>query len=76
MLVETVNEWLPKLLEWLRYSHKVYPVLVHGVPTSIDTSCDSKNVNDNLIDYNLDIITCPKALQSVKFLGNNRHQMP
>ena len=76
VLVETVNEWLPKLSEWLRYSHKAYPVLVHGVPTSFNTSHDGKNVNNNLINYNLDIITCLKALQSAKFLGDNRRQMP
>ena len=74
--IEAVDDWLPRLSEHLWYSHKFYPVLVHGVPVSFDTSRDGKDVNDKLIDYNEDIMARPAALRSVEFLGGNNGRSP
>ena len=75
VLVERMDEWLPKLSDELCYSQKTYPVLVHGVPTSFNTSRDSKDVVEELIGENSDIITHPAAFQSTKFLGNTHGRM-
>ena len=75
VLVERMDEWLPKLSDELHYSQKTYPVLVHGVPTSFNTSRDSEDIVKELIGKNSDIITHPAALQSTKFLGNTHGRM-
>ena len=75
-LIEVVDDGLSRLSEHLWYSHKFYPVLVHGVPVSFDTSRDGKDVNDELINYNTDIMACPVALWSVEFLGGNNSHLP
>ena len=61
-LIEAVDDWLPRLSEHLWYSHTFYPVLVHGVPVSFNTPRDSKDVNDELINYNEDIMAHLVAL--------------
>src|SRR6266481_3607086 len=69
-LAETIDDWLPLCSDRLQYTCKTYPVLVHSVPTTLDTLRSGKDINDHLIEYNTDIITHPSALQSAKFLGN------
>ena len=46
-------------------------MLVRGVPISFDTSRDSIDVNECLVEDNADIFMRPSALQSVKFLEND-----
>ena len=75
VLVEAMDRWLPKLSDGLQYFWKTYPVLIHGVPTSFDMSCDSEDINELLIGDNMDIITHPAALQSAKFLDNTHSRM-
>ena len=75
-LTELIDDWLPELSEQLWYSHKNYPVLVHGFPISFSTSHNSNNVNEYLIEDNMDIFTCLSALRSFKCLGNNGGQAP
>ena len=48
VLVEAIDEWLPNLLDRLIYSQKTYPVIVHGIPTSFNTSWDSKDILEHL----------------------------
>ena len=67
MLIGSIHEWLPQLSDSLTYIPKTYPVLIHGMPTSFDTSHDSPNINA-LLDVNLDIILHPSTLQHVEFL--------
>ena len=40
-LTSSINKWLPKLSDGLTFIHKTYPVLIHGIPTSFDTSRNS-----------------------------------
>ena len=75
VLVERMDEWLPKLSNGLRYSQPTYPVLIHGVPTSFDASRDSEDVNEQLIGDNIDTIMHPVALRSTKFLGGTHSQL-
>ena len=75
VLVERMDEWLPKLSNGLRYSQPTYPVLIHGVPTSFDASHNSKDVNEQLISDNIDTITHPAALWSPKSLGGTHSQL-
>ena len=56
MLVENIDRWLPILSKWLWYTCKTYPILIHRVPTSFDTSRDSEDVNHHLLALNTDII--------------------
>ena len=65
MLVESISEWLPKLSKGLVYSHKAYPILVHGVPTHFDTSHGSEDVHD-LLEYNTDIIMRQSTLLGIE----------
>ena len=69
-LIGLIHEWLPQLSDGLTYIPKTYPVLIHGVPTSFDTSHDSPDINA-LLDVNLDIIPHPSTLQHVEFLIRN-----
>ena len=69
-LINSISVWLPKLLGSLTYIPKTYPVLVHGVPTSFDRSCDSSDIH-TLLDTSLDIITHPCSLQHAEFLIHN-----
>ena len=75
VLVERMDEWLPKLSDGLQYSQPTYPVLIHGVPTSFDASRNSEDVNEQLIGDNIDTITHPAALRSTKFLGGTHSQL-
>ena len=70
--MEAIDEWLPNLSDQLIYSRKTYPVIVHGIPTSFDTSWDSKDILEHLIDYNSDIFEHPSAILGTKFLGGKR----
>ena len=67
MLVQTVPSWLPKLSNQLTYSVQTYPVLIHGMPSNFETSCDSPDVVEFLND-NKDVITHPSSLQHTEFL--------
>ena len=40
-LTSSIHKWLPKLSDGLTFIHKTYPVLIHGIPTSFDTSRNS-----------------------------------
>ena len=51
-LIEAIDKWLPILSDWLLYSHKTYPVMVHRIPTTFNTSWDSTDVCEHLVDYN------------------------
>ena len=68
MLIETIHRWLPRLSVRLSYTCKTYPVVVHGIPTAFDTSCDGWDVTINLIGNNTDIIAHPSTLQHAEFL--------
>ena len=73
--MEAINEWLPNLSDQLLYSCKTYLVIIHRIPASFDTSQDSTDVCEHLIDYNSDIFTRPSALLSAKFLDGKRGGM-
>ena len=74
-LIEAINKWLPILSDQLLYSRKTYQVIVHGIPTTFDTSWDSADICKHLVDYNLDIFACPSTLLSAKFLGSKCNRM-
>jgi hypothetical protein len=54
-------QWLPSLSDQLSLVPRTYPVLVHGFPTSFDSSRDSDDVvhllndNDHLIPHLADV---------------------
>ena len=49
LLVEAVDNWLPKLSEHLYYEPKTYPVIVHGFPTPLNAmSGAGSEGSDNL----------------------------
>ena len=66
-IISSIHEWLPQLSDGLIYIPKTYPVLIHGMPTPFDTSCDSPDIN-SLLDVNLDIIPHPSTLHHADFL--------
>src|SRR6266481_2468686 len=68
MLIRTIPHWLPRLSDQLTYAHRTYPVLVHGIPATFDTSHDSQDVA-TLLSRNMNIITHPSALQHTEFLS-------
>ena len=76
MPITMIHKWLPKLSNQLSYMHQTYPVLVHGIPTTFNTSHDGWDVTVNLISYNSNIITQSSALQHVEFLTCMHSQMP
>ncbi len=79
MLVATVDRWLPKLSGQLYYTCKTYPVLVHGVPTSLDPPKggeDGEDIATLLINDNADIITHPVVLKHTEFLTHNIDKEP
>ena len=61
VLVKSIDSWLPKLSEQLSYVPKTYPILVHSVLASFDTSREGKDIAD-LIQQNTDAITHPPTL--------------
>ena len=67
VLVKSIDSWLPKLSEQLSYIPKTYPILVHGILTYFDTSCEGQDIA-NLIQQTTDAITHPPALQRAKLL--------
>ncbi len=79
MLMATVDRWLPKLSGQLYYTCKTYPVLVHGVPTSLDPPKggeDGEDIATLLINDNADIITHPAVLKHMEFLTHNIDKEP
>ena len=68
MLVEMIHKWLPRLSVQLSYIHKTYPVVVHGIPTAFNMSCNGQDITINLISNNTNIITHPSMLQHAEFL--------
>ena len=73
VLVNTIDDWLPKLSGQLMYRRKTYPVLVHGVPVS---DMDDSDITARLIDENPDTIIHPRALKHAEPLGHSHTQMP
>ena len=74
MLVERMDKWLPKLSGELQYSQKTYPVLIHGVPTSFNTSRDSKDVIEGLTVKTQIYHHAPSCASEHQVLG--RHSWP
>ena len=72
--MKSIDSWLPKLSEQLSYVPKTYPILVHGVLASFDTSHEGEDIAD-LIQQNTDAITHPPALQRAELLVKNGGHM-
>ena len=60
------DKWLPKLWDQLVLAHRTYPILVHSVPSTFDTSINSKDVAD-IIDSNDEFIKHPSVIQCIEF---------
>ena len=56
------------------YIPKTYPVLVHSVPTSFDTSHNSPDIH-TLLDINPNITPHPHSLQCAEFLIRNHNHL-
>ena len=65
-LVGTACCWVPQLSEWLSITQKAYPILVHGMTTDFNPSCDGGDVH-HFIFQNDHLITHPSAFQHAKF---------
>ena len=74
MCTGMIQRWLPKLSDQLSYTHKTYLVLVHGIPTAFDMSCDGQDLTINLISNNANIIMHPLTLQHTEFLTQAHNQ--
>ena len=76
-LVAAADKWLPKLSDQLvlacSLSHRTYPILVHGMPSTFDTSINGEDVAD-ITDSNDEFIEHPSVIQHVKFLPHKRTQ--
>ena len=68
------DKWLPKLLDQLVLAHRTYPILVHSMPSTFDTSTNGKDVAD-IIDSNDEFIKHPSVIQHIKFLPHKRTQV-
>ena len=71
MLVESVNDWLPRLSDQRYYVHRTYPVLVHGMPATFNTWSDSQDLA-KLLEDNTDSIKCPVVVWHIKFCPRSR----
>ncbi|KAF8522986.1 hypothetical protein JB92DRAFT_3110297 [Gautieria morchelliformis] len=69
-LIETSHQWLPKLSINLSIAPRLYPIIVHGFPTSFDQSRDNNNIT-TLLDQNEHIITQSFMLQHAKFISRS-----
>ena len=65
--MKLIDSWLLKLSEQLSYIPKTYPILVHGILASFDTSREGEDITD-LIEQNSNAITHPPALQRAELL--------
>ncbi|KAF8580297.1 hypothetical protein K439DRAFT_1357325, partial [Ramaria rubella] len=61
-LIKTTHCWLPNLSSSLHITPQTYPILVHGIPTSFETSRDSDDIV-TLLDENCHLIH-PSMLSS------------
>ncbi|KAF8574396.1 hypothetical protein K439DRAFT_1319617, partial [Ramaria rubella] len=66
-LIETAHRWLPNLSGHLHITPKTYPILVHGIPTSFETSRDSDDIAA-LLDENCHLVH-PSMLQHAEFIS-------
>ena len=68
-LASTAHHWVPQLSNQLMVTHKTFPVLMHGMPTSF-YPLDLRDSNDvcHLVAQNNHLITHPLILQHTKFL--------
>ena len=64
----------PKLSDQLSYMHETYPIIVHGIPASFETSCDSKYVA-SLLGVNPTLIMHLSALQHAEFLTHTSNKV-
>ena len=72
MMVDMIDQWLPKLSSQLHYIPRTYPVIVHGVPTTFVPPHINEESGDLVAlfcEQNTDIIICPAALQQAAFLA-------
>jgi hypothetical protein len=74
-LIQTANIWLPFLSNQLYLAHKTFPVIIHGVPTTFDTSCDSDEIC-YLLAQNSEIIGHPANLQHTEFISRSPSSPP
>ena len=72
-LVAATDKWLPKLSDQLLLACRTFPVLVHNVPSTFDTSINGKDVAD-IIDSNDKFIKHSSVIQHVEFLPHRRAQ--
>ena len=73
--MKTAKEWLPFFSDQLSCVHKFYPIMVHGIPPSFDTSRYSKDIT-GLLSTNTDVITCPSTLHHTEFLACTSNKVP
>ena len=74
-LINTVDQWLSRLSDQLSYTHRSYPVLVHGLPNTFNMSSDRENLKV-LIGMNTDSIEHPSAVQCIKPLPGKQSSAP
>ena len=74
-LIDTVDQWLPRLSDQLSYTHRSYPVLVHGLPSTFDMSPDSEDLKV-LIGTNTDSIKHPSVVQCIEPLPGKWSSAP
>ena len=76
MMIATVNTWLPKLSDQLKYVQKTYLVIVYDVPTACVSP--ASNTDEDLmaliIEHNMDILAWPEALTQAKFMAPGHGQ--
>ena len=82
MLVERMDKWLPELSGELQYSQKTYPVLIHGIPTSFNTSHDSKtssrgsSVKTQILSHTQLHFRAPSSWVTLMAICIKRHMVP
>ena len=76
MMIATVNTWLPKLSDRLKYVQKTYPVIVYGVPTAcVSPASDTdEDLAALIVEHNSDILVRPEALTRAEFLAPGHGQ--
>ena len=73
-LMESADKWLPKLSDQLSLACKTYPVLVHSMPGTFDTSINGEDIVE-IINKNEKFIEHPSVIQCVELLPHKRAQV-
>ena len=76
MMIATVDTWLPKVSDQLKYVQKTYPVIVYDVPTACvsPVSNTDEDLAALVIEHNADVLVRPEALLRAEFLAPGRGQ--